>query len=143
MGGGIMSVKLTPQIKTYATNIASVGNRMKKTADKFGEVGELPTETKDDIQRKKDNYIRLLEEFKSQKNTLEKQNVPELLQVEHEQLLSSFGKYVNATDMAINSLDVDSAQANTQDHEKAQGLQWEASGEIVKITRKMAEKLGI
>lgn len=139
----MVAIKLTSEIRTYASNVAAVGNEMGKTGEEFGKVSELPSNSLEDIQRKKDRYSALLNEFESQKQTLTRQRVPKLLKSEHEELLSGFSKYVKATEMAINSLEVESVSVDVDKLERGQELQWEASGEIVDITNRMARILGI
>lgn len=70
-------------------------------------------------------------------------NPPEQLREEHEKLVVSYGKYVDATNKAINSLDYENVNKDEILLTEAQKLQWQASGEIVKISNLMASKLGI
>ncbi|PIC77718.1 hypothetical protein CSV74_03695 [Sporosarcina sp. P19] len=138
-----MSIKLTPQIKTYASEVANIGGCMKTTADKFGVAAERKVNDIDGIKRKREEYLVLLKEFESQKETLVKLNAPTLLEKEHEQLLISFIKYVAATEKAISSLDIENVKTDENLLREAQDLQWEASREIVQISNAMANKLGI
>lgn len=138
-----MAIKLTPQVRTYASGVGAVGERMKVTANKFGIVSEREVTSTDEIKRKKDDYLELLNQFKSQTQTLLGLKAPVLLKVDHEKLLVSFKKYVSATEKAISSLDVENISIDENLLSEAQELQWEASGEIVQISNAMAKKLGI
>lgn len=138
-----MPIKLTPQVRSYAQAVANVGERMSKTANGFGEVSERKVSSLGDIRKNKNDYEHLLNEFKSQEKTLKNIAPPESLKVEHEKLVVSYGKYVDATEKAIESLDVENVKTDEELLKKAQKLQWEASGEIVEISNIMARKLGI
>lgn len=138
-----MSIQITPEIRAYAMAVAAVGERMKKTARKFGEVSQRPTRTIEEMKRKKDDYKKLYKEFESQEETLLKLNVPSELREEHSMLFASFNKYVISTEHAISSLDVENVKTNEKLLDESQKLQWEASREIVQISNEMAKKLGI
>jgi len=138
-----MSISITPEIRSYALSIASVGNRMKVTSDKFGVATKRKIATVEDIKALKREYLNLLEEFKSQEQTLMQLTTPLILKEEHEELLVSFNKYVTATELGIDSLNVESIITNESILKKAQDLQREASSEIVYISKKIATKLGI
>lgn len=136
-------VKLTPEIRTFATAVAAVGGRMQKTANKFGSVSERSPKNVEEMQGMKDDYSKLLKEFESQEETLIRLNAPNLLKSEHSKLNQSYNKYVVSTEKAISSLDVENVKTDTKLLEEAQKLQWEASKEIVEISNLMAKKLGI
>lgn len=38
-GGEAMQIPLTPEVRTYATSVAQVGERMRLTGNRFGEAG--------------------------------------------------------------------------------------------------------
>lgn len=136
-------VKLTPEIRTYASAVAAVGGRMGKTAKEFGEVSKRSPKTVEEMQRMKDDYSKLLKEFESQEETLMRLNTPSSLRTKHSKLNQSYNKYVVSTEMAISSLDVENVKVDVELLKEAQRLQWEAAKEIVEISDLIAKKLGI
>ncbi|QNK89863.1 hypothetical protein H7992_09550 [Sporosarcina sp. resist] len=136
-------MKITPEIRTYAMNIAAVGNRMQQTGNRFGEISDDITRDTIGIREAKGEYLILLQEFKQQEKTLLKQNVPSALKTEHDRLVNSFGKYVEATNLMISSLNVEIVTVNESLYEEAKSLQGTAAKEIVQTTQQMAIKLGI
>ncbi|MGM1047614.1 MAG: hypothetical protein ACQEXX_15875 [Bacillota bacterium] len=138
-----MIIPLTAEIRTYALSVAQVGELMRITGNKFGEVSGRRFTSVEEAKRTKVDYETLLGEFVSQKETLEKLHVPAQLKDEHNELIRSYSKFVDATEMGIQSLDTEKISVDEAIMDKALKLQREASKGIVKTSDEIALKLGI
>lgn len=138
-----MKIPITAEIRTYALSVAQVGERMRITGNKFGDVTKQRFSNLGDFKRVKAEYETLLGEFESQKETLENLTAPTQLRDEHEKLIQGYGKYVEATAIALHSLDAEKATADEESFNRGLKLQGEASKEIVKVSNDIAAKLGL
>ncbi|MBN6890094.1 hypothetical protein ACUXCC_005628 [Cytobacillus horneckiae] len=136
-------IRLTAEIRTYAQKVADVGSRMGVTSNKFGQVSKGISPNLESISNAKRQYLSLLNEYQSQEETLNQIKAPFELEKEHNKLLVSFKKFVDATNMGIDALDVDNIQVDEEQNNKCLQLQAEASKEIVIITDEIAIRLGL
>ncbi len=125
----------------YARNVGKLGEAMNKTGDKFREVSIGNFKTLGDVSRAKEQYMQLIREFKSQKRKLSNLIVPTVINKEHSILENSYDKYIQATQMMCDSLDIKSLKPNRELFDKGAEQQLDAAKIISETAMKIADIL--
>jgi hypothetical protein len=130
------------ELLDYAQKVGKVGTLMNGTAQKYGEVTakyEDSNKTLDDTKVLKNEYLDLLQEFKSQEEEIKAVKSPAILKEQHVNLENAFHQYVMATEIGIDSLDVTNGTVDQKKFNEGTTKQTIASKEIVQISNKLVE----
>jgi hypothetical protein len=129
----------------YLQTVGKIGASISETGDKFGSLSAtfsaIPNKTIEDIRDLKRAYELLLEEFKGQEQRLSITVAPSLLKSGHSKMLSAFGEYVKATELAIQSLDTENGTVNAILYQESMNKQQQSAKEIVLITNEMVDEI--
>lgn len=127
------------QYYIYGQKVSKIGTRMSITQNKFGESSQRKLETLNDVRALKKIYYSLNEEFKSQRDDLEKVVAPQIIKELHDEMVKGYRGYVIGTETMISALDTEKVGVKKEVYKRGEAMQADSASKIANAAKKIAD----